>query len=119
MTTINAHDRTAEAEHHLCSSTQPALLTIAQAAALLAVGRTTLYELIATGKIEVIHIGRSVRVADGCNPRVHRDETLARLRGISPWEVLAIPVQRRLSCQRPSVARSESTRRRRLRTIRF
>jgi excisionase family DNA binding protein len=40
----------------------PLLLTIPQAAAVLAVGRTTVYELIAAGDIEAVHIGRSVRV---------------------------------------------------------
>jgi excisionase family DNA binding protein len=39
-----------------------ALLTIRQAAAMLNLGRTTTYALIAAGELEVIHIGRSVRV---------------------------------------------------------
>lgn len=38
------------------------LLTIRQAAEMLAIGRTTAYELIAAGHLEVVHIGRSVRV---------------------------------------------------------
>jgi excisionase family DNA binding protein len=38
------------------------LLTIPQAAAVLAVGRTTIYELIGGGELEAVHIGRSVRV---------------------------------------------------------
>ncbi len=41
---------------------EPLLLTIPQAARVLAVGRTTLYELIAAGALETVHIGRSVRV---------------------------------------------------------
>jgi excisionase family DNA binding protein len=40
----------------------PLLLTIPQAAAALAVGRTTVYELISEGDLEAVHIGRSVRV---------------------------------------------------------
>jgi len=40
----------------------PLLLTIFEAAALLAVGRTTVYELIGAGELETVHIGRSVRV---------------------------------------------------------
>ncbi len=40
----------------------PLLLTIPQAALALAVGRTTVYELIGAGAIETVHIGRSVRV---------------------------------------------------------
>lgn len=40
----------------------PLLLTIPQAALVLAVGRTTLYELIGAGELEAVHIGRSIRV---------------------------------------------------------
>ena len=40
----------------------PLLLTIPQAAAVLAVGRTTVYELIGAGDLEAVHIGRSARV---------------------------------------------------------
>ncbi len=40
----------------------PLLLTIPQAARVLAVGRTTVYELIAAGLLETVHTGRSVRV---------------------------------------------------------
>ena len=40
----------------------PLLLTIRDAARVLAVGRTTMYELIAAGAVEVVHIGRSARV---------------------------------------------------------
>ena len=38
------------------------LLTVPQAAAVLAVGRTMLYELIASGEVGTVHIGRCVRV---------------------------------------------------------
>ena len=40
----------------------PALLTISEAAARLRIGRSTAYELIACGDLEVVHIGRSARV---------------------------------------------------------
>jgi excisionase family DNA binding protein len=38
------------------------LLTVPEAARSLAIGRTLLYELIAAGRIEVVHIGRCTRV---------------------------------------------------------
>jgi excisionase family DNA binding protein len=38
------------------------LLTTREAASRLAIGRSTLYELIAAGEVEVVRIGRSVRV---------------------------------------------------------
>jgi excisionase family DNA binding protein len=41
---------------------RPLLLTITDAARALAVERTTTYELITAGAIEVVHIGRSARV---------------------------------------------------------
>jgi excisionase family DNA binding protein len=40
----------------------PLLLTVEQAAAMLAIGRTTAYELIAAGRLEVVRIGRCTRV---------------------------------------------------------
>lgn len=40
----------------------PRLLSVPEAARLLGIGRTTAYELIAAGELEVIHIGRSARV---------------------------------------------------------
>ena len=41
---------------------RPALLTVRQAARVLNLGRSTVYELIAAGRLEVVHIGRSTRV---------------------------------------------------------
>ena len=38
------------------------LLTVAQAAAALGVGRTTAYQLISSGQLEVVHVGRCARV---------------------------------------------------------
>ena len=45
------------------SAAQPRLLlTIREAARALEIGRSTAYELIAAGELEVVHIGRSSRV---------------------------------------------------------
>ena len=41
------------------------LLTMSEAARVLSVGRTTMYELVGAGEIEVVHIGRSARVPVG------------------------------------------------------
>jgi excisionase family DNA binding protein len=38
------------------------LLTVVEAAAMLGVGRTKAYELIAAGELQVVHIGRAARV---------------------------------------------------------
>ena len=40
----------------------PLLLGVRDAAQVLGIGRSTLYELIAADEIEVVHIGRSARV---------------------------------------------------------
>jgi excisionase family DNA binding protein len=56
MTIVNredADDRT---------SVTPLLLGVREAADALGIGRSTLYELIAAGEIEIVHIGRSARV---------------------------------------------------------
>ena len=37
-------------------------LTMIEAARVLSIGRTTMYELVAAGEIDVVHIGRSARV---------------------------------------------------------
>lgn len=51
----------------------PLLFTITQAASLLGVGRSTAYELIGTGELEVVHIGRCARVpADAVEEFVQR-----------------------------------------------
>ena len=41
---------------------QPILLTVPEAAVVLSIGRTTMYELIGSGAISVVHIGRSARI---------------------------------------------------------
>ena len=38
------------------------LVTVREAAEVLAIGRSTVYELIGTGELEVVHVGRSARV---------------------------------------------------------
>lgn len=40
----------------------PLLVSVRDAAALLGIGRTTVYELIADGELEAVHIRRAVRV---------------------------------------------------------
>ncbi|MFQ5556870.1 MAG: helix-turn-helix domain-containing protein [Acidimicrobiales bacterium] len=52
---------------------QRLLLTVADAASVLAVGRTTLHELIATGQLATVHIGRAVRI-----PRAELEAFVAR-----------------------------------------
>src|SRR5579871_1100229 len=44
------------------AATAAQLLTIPEAARVLSIGRSTLYELIADGRVSVVHIGRSARV---------------------------------------------------------
>jgi excisionase family DNA binding protein len=59
------------------------LLTVAEAASALGVGRTTAYELISAGRLEVVHVGRCARVpADAVKELVDRlrQETAARSR---------------------------------------
>ena len=47
---------------HAEPSAKPLLVTIPDAARILAVGRSTLYELINEGRLRPVHIGRSVRI---------------------------------------------------------
>jgi excisionase family DNA binding protein len=44
------------------AASAPLLVTVREAARLLALGRSTVYELIAAGHLPTIHIGRSVRI---------------------------------------------------------
>lgn len=46
--------------------TQRVMLTIPEAARRLAIGRSTIYELLARGALESVHIGRSRRVPVDC-----------------------------------------------------
>lgn len=43
-------------------ATLPRLVSVPEAARLLGIGRTTAYELLAAGQLEVVHIGRAARV---------------------------------------------------------
>ncbi|GAC1386431.1 MAG: hypothetical protein NVSMB4_13620 [Acidimicrobiales bacterium] len=60
---------------HGCAPLPPALITVTQAARALGIGRSKTYELIATGDLEVVHIGRAARV-----PVEAIDELVQRLR---------------------------------------
>jgi excisionase family DNA binding protein len=53
----------------------PLLVSVRDAAALLGIGRTTVYELIAAGELEAVHIRRAVRV-----PMAAIEEYVAHLR---------------------------------------
>ncbi len=44
------------------SQPPPVLVTIRQAAQMLSLSRSTVYELIRDGTIEIVHVGRSARV---------------------------------------------------------
>ena len=62
MTAISPTNSETVIDDEDSTSTDPMLLTVRQVAASLGVGRTTVYELIGTGELEVVHIGRSMRV---------------------------------------------------------
>ena len=62
MTNDNTPTRATEDRDERGGAVQPLLLTIPDAAAVLAIGRTTVYELIGSGAISVVHIGRSTRI---------------------------------------------------------
>lgn len=49
---------------------QRLLLAVAQAAAVLGVGRTTAYELVHSGQLEVVHVGRCARVPADALPHL-------------------------------------------------
>ncbi|MCK9932557.1 helix-turn-helix domain-containing protein [Frankia sp. Mgl5] len=53
------------------------LVTPAEAAEILALSRSTVYELLAAGVIESVHVGRSRRI-----PRAALDAYVNRLRGL-------------------------------------
>jgi excisionase family DNA binding protein len=44
---------------------QPILVTVPQAAAMLSIGRSKIYQLFAEGEITPVHIGRAIRVPVG------------------------------------------------------
>ena len=51
------------------------LLTMGEAAGFLSIGRSKLYELVATGQLPVVRIGRSVRVPTSSLERWIRERT--------------------------------------------
>ena len=62
---LNMNDHNAdrgERNHATMTVVEPLLLTALQAAEMLSIGRTAVYELIATGDLETVHIGRSMRI---------------------------------------------------------
>jgi|GEM_PF-1690111 excisionase family DNA binding protein len=56
----------------------PLLLTIPEACRVLGLGRTTMYELMGAGEVEVVHIGRAARI-----PVQSIERFIARLRSAS------------------------------------
>ena len=60
---------------------EPILLTVVEAARKLSIGRTLTYELIGSGQLEVVHIGRATRVPiDAVHAFVERRRTDAAVR---------------------------------------
>ena len=62
MPTTHTHERPSATSARSKRAIDPVLLTITEAATALAIGRTTVYELIGSGELDVVHIGRSSRV---------------------------------------------------------
>jgi excisionase family DNA binding protein len=62
MTTANDYERPSGVGDRTRRDIDPELLTITEAASALAIGRTTVYELIGAGDLDVVHIGRSSRI---------------------------------------------------------
>lgn len=76
MTTHDVeHQRAAETDPPDSPEISRRLLTVREAAQVLGVGRTTVYELIASDELEVVHIGRSARI-----PTAAIDDFIDRLR---------------------------------------
>jgi excisionase family DNA binding protein len=57
-----ANGSTAERERANQRGREVLLLTMVDAARVLSIGRTAMYELVGAGEIEVVHVGRSARV---------------------------------------------------------
>ncbi len=62
MTTPPKHDSHSPTTPGIDGGALPILLTIPEAAVRLRIGRSTVYELISSGSLEVVHIGRSARI---------------------------------------------------------
>lgn len=77
-----AHDAAKQTTEDQTAGLRPLLVSVTQALRLLGIGRTTLYELIADGRVAPVKIGRSVRfVVDELEDFV---ETLRAARGLRP-----------------------------------
>jgi excisionase family DNA binding protein len=89
------------------ASGEPLLVTVREAARLLALGRSTVYELIAAGQLPTIHIGRSVRIrVDDLRALIDRED---RADGAvaGPVEHRDLPVTR--ACRAASKSRMRPT----------
>jgi excisionase family DNA binding protein len=62
----------------------PLLLTPEDAAAVLSIGRTTIYALMKAGELRPVHIGRSCRL-----PRAELERYVRCLE--APWEIVSTP----------------------------
>ena len=69
-------DLTVDGDAH--DDVTPLLFTIPEAARALALGRTTIYQLIARGELEAVHVGRACRV-----PADSVDRFVARVRAVT------------------------------------
>jgi len=68
---------TGERNHAATTAVGPLLLTVRQVAEMLSVGRTSVYEFIAAGDLETVHIGRCMRIR---SDSVHRFVAVQRRR---------------------------------------
>jgi excisionase family DNA binding protein len=74
--------------------TGPLLLTVAQVAEALGVGRTLVYELIARGELETVHIGRAARVparsVDGLLLKLQHERAGQTMRSVRPARLRSV-----------------------------
>jgi excisionase family DNA binding protein len=73
------------------------LLTMIEAARVLAIGRTTMYDLVGAGEIDVVHIGRSARI-----PAAALEEYVERQRATVPSTTSAARAKRELDPGQPT-----------------
>ena len=60
---MTSAQHTAEPEHDAAGQLRPLLMTVTQAAELLSIGRTHVYQLFWNAELTPIHIGRNVRIS--------------------------------------------------------
>ena len=75
----------------------PLLLTFAQVSEALGVGRSMVYEMIARGELEVVHLGRAARV-----PAKAVEAMVGRLSREAAWAHNGITVRRPQRAKRPA-----------------